>query len=125
MAKKKECGCDHRNINEELVDKVLAEMPEPEMVDQMVDFFKAISHESRMKILSALSVSELCVCDLSAVLDMTQSAVSHQLKILREQGLISNRRDGKEIYYQLKDQHVLYIYQQAHSHLSEEIEYYI
>lgn len=125
MAKKKECGCDHSNINIDLVNKIQAEMPETEMVDQMVNFFKAISHETRMRILSALSISELCVCDLSAVLDMTQSAVSHQLKILRDQGLISNRREGKEIYYQLKDQHVLYIYQQAYSHLSEEIEYYI
>ena len=125
MAKKKECGCDHSNINSDLVNKIQAEMPETEMVDQMVNFFKAISHETRMRILSALSISELCVCDLSAVLDMTQSAVSHQLKILRDQGLISNRREGKEIYYQLKDQHVLYIYQQAYSHLSEEIEYYI
>lgn len=125
MAKKKECGCDHSNINSEIVNKIQAEMPETEMVNQMVNFFKAISHETRMRILSALSISELCVCDLSAVLDMTQSAVSHQLKILRDQGLISNRREGKEIYYQLKDQHVLYIYQQAYSHLSEEIEYYI
>lgn len=119
--KKSECSCEYSMLNPEIIQEVEQNMPADEMIQRLVSFFKAISHDTRIKIISALSISELCVCDLACVLEMTQSAVSHQLKILREQGFVKYRRQGKECYYSLTDNHVLHIYEQALTHMSEDI----
>lgn len=118
--RKSECTCEYSMLNPEIIQEVEKNMPADQMVDRLVGFFKAISHDTRIKIISALRISELCVCDLACVLEMTQSAVSHQLKILREQGLVKYRRHGKECYYSLTDNHVLHIYEQALTHMSED-----
>lgn len=120
--KKSDCPCEYSMLNPEIIQQLEENMPSEEMVQRLVMFFKAISHDTRIKIISALRISETCVCDLACVLEMTQSAVSHQLKILREQGLVKYRREGKECYYSLTDNHVLHIYEQALTHMSEELE---
>lgn len=90
--------------------------------NRLADFFKLLSGETRIKILLALSEAELCVCDLSETLKMSISAVSHQLKELREGGMVKFRRDGKENYYSLEIQHLEPILEQALEHLQEDIE---
>ncbi|MBR1590864.1 MAG: winged helix-turn-helix transcriptional regulator [Acidaminococcaceae bacterium] len=83
----------------------------------IADFFKVLGDETRMKIINALAHNELCVTDLSAALEMTQSAVSHQLKLLRMANQVKSRRAGKSIYYSLDDQHVIDILEEAHTHI--------
>jgi len=85
----------------------------------LAELFKVLGDPSRLRILNALGVAELCVCDLSAALDMSQSAVSHQLAILRGARLVRARRDGKAMYYTLDDEHVSKIVGIASTHLSE------
>ena len=91
-----------------------------ETILSLVDFYKLFSDKTRLKILYALSVSEMCVNDISGLLDMNQSAVSHQLKTLREAKLVNHRREGKLIFYSLDDSHIGQILLQGLLHLSEE-----
>ncbi|MFX0085336.1 MAG: ArsR/SmtB family transcription factor [Candidatus Hodarchaeota archaeon] len=105
----------------------------PEKVDQarkklknvdpfkLADFFKLLSGETRIRILLALSETELCVCDLSEVLDMSVSAISHQLRQLKQGHFVKARRDGKEVYYSLEIEHLQPILLQTIEHLQEEI----
>ncbi|WP_124059093.1 ArsR/SmtB family transcription factor [Vaginisenegalia massiliensis] len=113
------------NLPNERLKCVKDQMPDPAFLEKMVNFFKTISHETRMKLISILAIEEMCVSDLTILMEMNQSAVSHQLKLLKEQELVTCRREGKEIYYSLKDHHVLNMYRQAYSHLDESIEYFI
>ncbi len=94
------------NVNDEIVERVLAQMPSENFLYDVAELFKIFGDSTRIRILTALQQSELNVCDISAVLNMTKSAVSHQLRILRQAKLVKNRRDGKEIYYSLDDDHV-------------------
>ena len=98
------CDCDV--IHTDSVKKVAKEMLPEEDFDIVVNFFKAIGDRTRFRILWALSKEELCVCDLANLLNMTKSAISHQLSKLRKTNLVSFRRDGKTIYYTLSDDHV-------------------
>lgn len=109
------------NFNPSVVKKVQKEMLDPEHLSAVSDFFKVLGDETRMKIIHALSHEELCVTDLAAALEMTQSAVSHQLKLLRMANQVKTRRDGKSIYYSLDDQHVLDILQEALTHIRHKI----
>lgn len=93
-------------------------MPDEAVSERMANFFKLLGDPTRMRILFALRHEELCVCDLSALLDMTQSSISHQLKSLRLGGLVKNRRDGKNVYYSLDDDHVYAVFDQALLHIS-------
>ena len=86
---------------------------------KMSDLFKVFGDYTRMRILYALSSGEMCVCALSEYLGMDQSAVSHQLKVLKDNRLVSNRREGKTIYYRLSDAHVAGIISQGHEHVNE------
>jgi DNA-binding transcriptional ArsR family regulator len=86
-------------------------------VREMAKFYKVLGDETRLKILYALSQKERCVSDLVDILDMSQSSVSHQLRILRDNGQVRTRRDGRNIYYSLDDQHVLDIFQEALQHI--------
>ena len=81
-------------------------MKDEEELLSLADLYKVFADSSRIKILWALSVSELCVCDLAVVVKMTQSAVSHQLRVLKQAKLVKSRRDGKVVYYSLDDDHV-------------------
>jgi DNA-binding transcriptional ArsR family regulator len=91
-------------------------------VREMAKFYKVLGDETRLKILYALSQKERCVSDLVDILDMSQSSVSHQLRILRDNGQVRTRRDGRNIYYSLDDQHVLDIFQEALQHIVHRME---
>lgn len=86
----------------------------------MAELFKALGDYTRVRILHALSVSELCVCALAEVLEMSQSAISHQLRLLRAARLVRYRKEGKNVFYALDDKHVETLLQQGFAHISEE-----
>jgi ArsR family transcriptional regulator, lead/cadmium/zinc/bismuth-responsive transcriptional repressor len=86
---------------------------------QMADFFGVLADPNRLRLLSILVDAEMCVCDLAAVLEMTESAVSHQLRTLRSMNLVKYRRDGRNIYYSLADNHVVNLYHEVTEHLGE------
>ena len=88
-----------------------------DMISRAARFFKVVGDETRMKILCAIAGGELCVNDIAAMLEMTKSAVSHQLKLLKDEGLVKSRRDGKNIYYSLDDQHVVDIIDISLTHI--------
>lgn len=88
-------------------------------VQETAEFFKVFGDPTRLRILQALSVGELCVCDLCAVLDMGQSAISHQLRILKQARLVHNRKEGKVVHYSLDDEHVMAILETGMEHVGE------
>ena len=94
-------------------------MPQDSELYDLSDFFKVLGDSTRAKIMWALDEHELCVCDLAALLNMTKSAISHQLRALREANLVINRRDGKNIYYALADDHVRQIFEMGLEHIRE------
>jgi ArsR family transcriptional regulator, lead/cadmium/zinc/bismuth-responsive transcriptional repressor len=98
--------CDVFCINKEAVDDVRAKMLDRNLVADTAEIFKVLGDPTRMRLLCALAQRELCVCDLSAVLGMTQSAISHQLRVLRSARLVRYRKVGKIVYYTLSDAHV-------------------
>ena len=98
--------CDVFCINKEAVDDVRAQMLDRHLVADTAEIFKVLGDPTRVRLLYALAQRELCVCDLSAVLGMTQSAISHQLRVLRSARLVNNRKVGKIVYYTLADPHV-------------------
>lgn len=91
---------------EELIHKVAASLPDEELLYDLAELFKVFGDSTRVKILYALFEQELCVCDIAEILQMTQSAISHQLRLLKANGLVRFRRDGKAILYSLADEHV-------------------
>ena len=105
------------NYDPVIVKKVQEQMLEEKQLSAVSDFFKVLGDETRMKIINALAHEELCVTDLAAALEMTQSAVSHQLKLLRMAHQVKARREGKSIYYSLDDQHVIDILDEALIHI--------
>ena len=118
MEKHAQC-CDEQCVHTELVSKVLDELPDEDALYDLAELFKVFGDSTRVRILFALLESELCVCDLSEALDMTQSAISHQLQILRSNKLVKSRREGKQIYYSLADEHVVTIIAQGLNHILE------
>lgn len=111
------CSCGL--VHEERVREALAAAPSPAALQSLGELFKLFAEPTRLRILSALAEGELCVCDLGAVLGMSQSAVSHQLALLRAARLVKNRRDGKTVYYSLDDEHVKEILLVGLDHISE------
>jgi ArsR family transcriptional regulator len=122
MAKKNQpierCDCDV--IDEEIVNKVREKMPQEETLYDLAELFKVFGDSTRIKILWALDESEMCVCDIAFLLNMTQSAISHQLRVLKQAGLVKSRREGKIVFYSLEDEHVKQIFDQGLIHISEE-----
>ncbi len=100
--------------------KVRDELPTDELLCDLSDLFKLFGDTTRMKILYCLLESEMCVCAIAELLGATQSAISHQLRILRDANLVANRREGKTIYYHLADDHVRTVLAQGFDHLIEE-----
>ena len=98
--------CEVNCIHAEVVERVQREMISPEEAQELADIFKILSNPTRVKILHVLSQSEMCVCDIVAVLGLTQSAVSHQLRLLRASRLVKFRQAGKVVYYSLDDDHI-------------------
>ncbi len=111
--------CDCETIHEEVVGSVREKMPREELLYDLAELFKVFGDSTRIKILWALNESELCVCDLAFLLQMTQSAISHQLRILKQAKLVKNRRDGKNVFYSLDDDHVKRIMDQGLVHICE------
>ncbi|WP_461810105.1 ArsR/SmtB family transcription factor [Faecalimonas sp.] len=113
-----EC-CDSTHIHTKAIHQVKDHMPKEEMLTDLADFFKVFGDTTRVKILYVLLQSEMCVCDLAEVLQMTQSAISHQLRVLKQAKLVKNRRDGKTVFYSLEDGHIQTILNQGMEHISE------
>ena len=116
---KKELYCDCDIIHHELVGKAKSKMLDDDKLLLIADFYKALSDSTRIRIINALKECELCVCDIASILNMTKSAVSHQLKYLREVGIIKFRKSGKEVFYSLDDDHVRQIFEISSKHLGE------
>ncbi len=111
--------CDCNVIHEDIVSRVREKMPQEETLYDLADLFKAFADSTRVRILWALDEAEMCVCDISFLLNMTQSATSHQLRILKQADLVKNRRDGKVVFYSLKDEHIKRIFDQGLVHTKE------
>lgn len=111
--------CDCEVIHHEVVEKVRKKMPEEHILYDLADFFKVFSDSTRMKIMWALDESEMCVCDLAVLLNMTKSAISHQLRSLRNANLVKFRKEGKVVYYSLADDHVQDIIEKGLEHICE------
>ena len=101
------------------MDEVKKNMPEENELYDLSDFFKVLGDSTRSKIIWALDEHEMCVCDLAVLLNMTKSAISHQLRALREANLVINRRDGKNVYYSLADDHIKQIFEKGLEHIRE------
>ena len=112
--------CDCEVIHQEVVETTRSRMAAEEAYTKLAVLFKMFGDGTRVKILHALEQNELCVCDLAALLDMTKSAISHQLKALRLSNLVKSRRDGQVIYYSLADDHVKYILDIGFDHIHHE-----
>ena len=119
MGESKVESCNCTIIHKDVVERVKDSLPEEEILYDLEDLFKAFSDSTRIKILHALFQEELCVCDLAALLDMTQSAISHQLRVLKGNRLVKFRRDGKVIYYSLADDHIKHIFNEGFKHILE------
>lgn len=117
--KKYDDVCDCEVIHAEVVDAVRKNMPEEDELYDLSDFFKVLGDSTRVKIMWALDESEMCVCDLAVLLNMTKSAISHQLRSLKEANLAKFRREGKVVYYSLADDHVKEIFEKGMEHINE------
>lgn len=115
-------SCEYIHIHEDIVEKVNAQMPAEDDLDDLADFFKIFGDTTRIKMLYVLLCSEMCVCDLAQILNMTQSAISHQLRALKQMDLVKSRRDGKTIFYSLSDGHIKTILSQGLDHIQEDEE---
>ncbi len=111
--------CDCNVIHEDIVNHVREKMPEDEKLYDLAELFKVFGDTTRIKILWALAEAELCVCDIAVLLNMTQSAISHQLRVLKQARLVRYRKDGKVVYYSLDDSHVKQIFDQGLIHIYE------
>ncbi|MDW8800973.1 metalloregulator ArsR/SmtB family transcription factor [Clostridium sp. A1-XYC3] len=111
------CNCNV--IHEDIVQEVRSNIPKEETLYSLSELFKVLGEPTRVKILYALLNAEMCVCDIAALFNMTQSAISHQLRILKQSRLVKYRREGKIVYYSLDDEHVKQIFDQGLVHISE------
>ncbi len=111
--------CDCTAIHKTVVDSVKAKMPPVDRLYDLAELFKVFGDTTRIRILWALTEEEMCVCDISSLLDMSQSAISHQLRVLKANRLVKNRRDGKVVYYSLDDAHIRNIFEQGFRHIQE------
>lgn len=119
MEREKAPCCEQEIFHEDLIASVERDLPEDEVLYDLAELFKMFADSTRVKILYALFESELCVCDIAKVLNLTQSAVSHQLRILKGGKLVKYRREGKVVFYSLADDHVRSIIEMGMDHISE------
>lgn len=111
--------CEVTLIHEDNVKKAINELPDDELIADLSDMFKIFGDQTRVKILMALESGELCVCDIAAVMNMSQSAISHQLRVLKQSNIVKTRREGKVVYYSISDDHVKEIFDIAMVHVKE------
>jgi len=112
--------CLQNVIHQEVIEKVQQTIPQDDSLSQVAELFKVLGDRTRTRILHALFEAEMCVCDLAYLLGMTQSSISHQLRVLKQAKLVKNRKEGKVVYYSLADHHVIHIFEQAFEHVNEE-----
>ena len=117
--KEVEC-CESFELHENLLKIVRETMPEETELYDLAELFKVLGDSTRIRILFVLFEAEVCVCDLASALNMTQSAISHQLRILKQNKLVKSRREGKSVFYSLADDHVRTIINQGREHIEEE-----
>ena len=113
-----EC-CDTILVHSDIIDDIQQRMPEENILRELADFYKVFGDATRIRILYVLLQHEVCVCDLAEILGMTQSAISHQLRVLKQMKLVKNRREGKTVYYSLADGHIQTIISQGMEHIAE------
>ncbi|MBS5343165.1 MAG: winged helix-turn-helix transcriptional regulator [Clostridium sp.] len=111
--------CDYMHLHEKVIAQVQEEMPEEEILYDLAELFKVFGDSTRIKILYVLFQSEMCVCDIAQLLNMSQSAISHQLRVLKQAQLVKYRREGKTVFYSLADAHVNTILNQGLEHIEE------
>ena len=117
--KKHEACCEEHCVHKDIVDAVNMNLPEDEDLYDLAELFKVFGDTTRIKILYTLFKSEMCVCDIAEILNMTQSAISHQLRVLKQAKLIKNRREGKQVIYALDDAHIASIISIGLEHILE------
>lgn len=113
-----EC-CELYQVHDDAVKRVMDQMPDEDTLYDLAEIFKIFGDSTRIRILYVLFEAEVCVCDLAQLLNMTQSAISHQLKILKQARLVNSRREGKSVFYSLADNHVRTIINQGMEHVGE------
>ena len=111
--------CDFMHVHEEILEQVNDSMPNEEALFDLSELFKLFGDSTRIRILYCLLVHEMCVCDIATLLNMTQSAISHQLSVLKKSKLIQYRRTGKTVFYSLADEHVRSILSTGMEHVTE------
>ena len=111
--------CDYMHVHEEIVAQVNETMPDEEILYDLAELFKIFGDSTRIKILYVLFEAEMCVCDIATLLGMSQSAISHQLRSLKQSKLVKYRREGKTVFYSLADSHVRTILDQGMEHVAE------
>ncbi|MDR2964742.1 MAG: metalloregulator ArsR/SmtB family transcription factor [Treponema sp.] len=116
---KKKFTCDYEVIHEAVVKRVQKKMPEGRIFYDLANLYKMFADGTRVKILWALSCSPMCVCDLAVLLGMTKSAISHQLRFLRLSNLVKYKKEGKNVFYSLADDHVRTIFKEGLDHIKE------
>lgn len=109
--------CSLEVTNDDVIQQVKSKMPSDGNLLKLSDLYKAMGDLTRIRIISALVHSEMCVCDLASLLEMTQSAISHQLRVLRQAHLVNYRKEGKVVYYSLDDDHIKMLYEQGLVHV--------
>lgn len=112
-------NCTCSVIHEDVVANAKAVMPEEELLYDLAELFKVFGDTTRIKIICALFESEMCVCDIAALLNMNQSAISHQLRVLKQTRLVKYRKEGKVVYYSLDDEHIKQIFDLGLIHIKE------
>jgi Predicted transcriptional regulators len=112
-------NCDFSHLHQDIIQSVMKTMPDEEILYDLAELFKIFGDSTRIKILYALFESEMCVCDIAHLLNLTQSAISHQLRSLKQAKLVKYRREGKTVFYSLSDQHVWTIIAQGLEHITE------
>lgn len=111
--------CESNVIHHDVVLSVSEKLPPEELIYDLSEMFKVFGDSTRARIICVLSVSEMCVCDIAALLNMSSSAISHQLRILKQSRIVRSRRKGKVVYYHLDDDHIEQIFKIAFEHLTE------
>ena len=112
-------SCEFIHAHEDIIQRVNERMPEDELLYDLAELYKVFGDSTRIRILYVLFEAEMCVCDLAQMLNMSMSAISHQLRVLKQSQLVKFRREGKTVFYSLADDHVRTIIDQGMEHISE------
>ena len=113
--------CQCKEVQEQVVENIKESIPDEAIVQKLAELFKVFGDGTRLKIIYALLQKELCVCDICEIVEMSQSSVSHQLRLLKTTGLVKYRKEGKTVFYSLDDEHVNSIFSVGLSHIKHKL----